>query len=142
MAGKTSFRRNKGFQTTLSTGVPFFCFVVGSFYLLSRFLESNVAVRDTRKNYKSKKQFDIEEEHRKMMSNLNLDDFSLSRIPRPDEETTTTTIASSSSGSNRSNTSNSINSSNSDSNSNSNSSVRRSIGLHKGEISKILAKKE
>lgn len=33
----------------------------------------------------SRRKFDLEEEHRSLMRNLDIDNFSLSRIPRPEE---------------------------------------------------------
>ena len=61
---------------------------VAGMYLLSQFLETRNEIEDKRgiKSI-STRQFNLDEEHKKMMKELgDIDNFTLSRIPRPDGE--------------------------------------------------------
>jgi cytochrome c oxidase assembly protein subunit 16 len=69
----------------LKAGVPLILLVISGSLLLSNFLETQVEMRDKNKKSTTQKQFDLEEEHRKLMKNLDIDNFTLSRIPRPEE---------------------------------------------------------
>lgn len=69
----------------LKAGAPLILLVLSGSLLLSNFLETQVEMRDKNKKSTTQKQFDLEEEHRKLMKNLDIDNFTLSRIPRPEE---------------------------------------------------------
>lgn len=43
-------------------------------------------IKDKRTTSVSTRKFDIDEEHRKLMKKLDIDNFSLSRIPRPETD--------------------------------------------------------
>lgn len=53
---------------------------------MSFFLQSNLDINGTHRKTSSVREFNLEEEHRKMMQKLDIDNYSLSRIPRPEEE--------------------------------------------------------
>lgn len=69
-------------------GAPLILFLIGGSVLLSQFLDTHMELKDKQNNSKTTRNFDLEEEHRALMKKLDLDNFSLSRIPRPagDEE--------------------------------------------------------
>eukprot|EP00603_Paraphysomonas_imperforata_P001459 CAMPEP_0114428748 /NCGR_PEP_ID=MMETSP0103-20121206/9103_1 /TAXON_ID=37642 ORGANISM="Paraphysomonas imperforata, Strain PA2" /NCGR_SAMPLE_ID=MMETSP0103 /ASSEMBLY_ACC=CAM_ASM_000201 /LENGTH=102 /DNA_ID=CAMNT_0001598009 /DNA_START=20 /DNA_END=331 /DNA_ORIENTATION=- len=69
----------------LLTGIPFVCSVIGGSYFLSTFTKSQTDMNDKRTTSKSKRKFDIDEEHKKIVAQLNIDDYQLSRVPRPEE---------------------------------------------------------
>ena len=78
----------KGSKLLYTAGIPLFCFVVGGSYVLSQFLQTNLEIKDKRQNTTiSTRKFNLEEEHKNLMKNLDIDNFSLSRIPRPEENT-------------------------------------------------------
>ena len=54
--------------------------------MLSTFMQTHMEMKDRKEKSTTKRTFDIEEEHRKMMKQLDIDNYSLSRIPRPEEE--------------------------------------------------------
>jgi hypothetical protein len=70
-------------------GVPLLLFMIGGTYFLSVFTNARIEIKDQQqgkgKNSQTIRNFDLEEEHKNLMSKLNLDDFSLSRIPRPED---------------------------------------------------------
>jgi len=71
----------------LKTGLPFVVLVVGGSLFLSNFTQTGVDLRDQRNKSSSEHHFNLEEENKKLLKKLDIDNFSLSRIPRPDEET-------------------------------------------------------
>jgi DNA-directed RNA polymerase subunit H (RpoH/RPB5) len=77
--------RRKGQNLFLTAGAPLVVFILGSSYGLSIFTQTQYEVRDKQTNSVSTRKFDLEEEHKKLMSKLDIDNFTLSRIPRPDE---------------------------------------------------------
>lgn len=83
----------------LRTGLPLVVLVVGGSWFLSNFTQTAVELKDQRNRSSSERQFDLEEENKKLIKQLDIDNFSLSRIPRPDEVADST----SSSGSPKSN---------------------------------------
>jgi len=68
------------------TGVPLVLFMLGGSYFLSVFLGTQVEVKDKNNQSKSIRKFDLEEEHKQLMKKLDIDGYSLSRIPRPEDE--------------------------------------------------------
>lgn len=61
-------------------------FIVGGSVALSNFMQTHYDLKDKAKKSTTTRKFDLEEEHAKMMKQLNVNDFSLSRIPRPEEQ--------------------------------------------------------
>ena len=60
-------------------------FIVGGSVALGNFMQTHFDLKDKAKNTTTTRKFDLEEEHSRMMKQLNVQDFSLSRIPRPEE---------------------------------------------------------
>ena len=54
--------------------------------MLATFMQTHMEMKDRKEQSTTVRKFDIEEEHRKLMKQLDIDNFSLSRIPRPEEE--------------------------------------------------------
>jgi hypothetical protein len=79
----------RGSKLFLRIGIPLFGFIVGGTFVLSTFLETSIELKDKRNGTGtasiSQRKFDLEEEHRKMMQNLDIDNYKLSKIPRPDD---------------------------------------------------------
>ena len=69
-------------------GIPLMAFIAGGSYFLSIFMTTHMEVKDKQGNTSagSQRTFDLEEERRHILKKLDIDSFSLSRIPRPDEE--------------------------------------------------------
>ena len=71
----------------IQAGIPLISFLLGGSYFLTNFVETGLQIKDSNQGKSiSKRKFDIEEEHKKLMKNLDIDNFSLSRIPRPEDE--------------------------------------------------------
>ena len=71
------------------TGAPLVLLLLGGSYFLGEFVSTQMEVKD--KNNQSKgstRKFDLEEEHKVLMKKLDIDNFTLSRIPRPEEDRT------------------------------------------------------
>jgi hypothetical protein len=68
-------------------GIPFVLFLVGGLFFLTEFVQTQVEVKDKRVSGSSKSQrlAELEEEHRIMMQKIDLDNYTLSRIPRAEE---------------------------------------------------------
>lgn len=62
-----------------------FGFVVVGSGALSVFMENHYEVKDRRHGSISERKFDLKKEHDSMVKSLDIDNYSLSRIPRPDE---------------------------------------------------------
>mmetsp|Transcript_1563 Transcript_1563/g.2503 ORF Transcript_1563/g.2503 Transcript_1563/m.2503 type:complete len:92 (+) Transcript_1563:87-362(+) len=67
------------------TGIPFILVVVGGSFFLSKFSSTQFEIRDQLSKSVSTRKFDLEEEHKKIMRELDIDNYKLSRIARPDE---------------------------------------------------------
>ena len=79
--------RRNGFRTFLSVGLPMVGLLGGGVYFLSTFVQTNIDIRDIKHGKtKTHRQLSLEEEYNNIMKNLDIDNFSLSRIPKPDEE--------------------------------------------------------
>ena len=70
----------------LSAGVPMLILLVSGTYFLSVFLDTHMKIKDSKNQSISTRKFNLEEEHKKVMKDLDLENFSLSRIPRPGED--------------------------------------------------------
>lgn len=73
----------------LRVGIPMMVFMVGGSWFLSTFMQTHMEIKDKQNKPTHIRQFNLEEENRKLLKKLDIDNFSLSRIPRPDEEETT-----------------------------------------------------
>jgi Cytochrome c oxidase assembly protein COX16 len=83
---KTGPRRPSG-STFAKAGVPLVAMVLGCTYFLTQFLQTHMEIKDKRSGKSSsQRKFDLDEEHRLLMKKLDIENFSLSRIPRPEEE--------------------------------------------------------
>jgi hypothetical protein len=80
--------RRNGLRTVVKVGLPMVLLLTGGSYLLSTFTATQFEQKDKRMKKTSKKVHAIEEEHKRMMAKLNIDDYALSRIPRPNEPDT------------------------------------------------------
>ena len=77
-------RKSSG-NIMLTAGAPMVIFIVGGSVALGNFMQTHFDLKDKAKNSTTTRKFDLEEEHSRMMKQLNVQDFSLSRIPRPEE---------------------------------------------------------
>lgn len=78
--------REKERQKLLNVGVPLILFMFGGTYFLSVFMDTKMEMKDRQMgNSTSIQKFDLEEEHKALMAQLATKDFSLSRIPRPED---------------------------------------------------------
>lgn len=82
-----NLRKKRQNQQLIYIGAPLLIFLLGGSYFLSIFMETHYELKDKQNDSKSVRKFDLEEEHRKLMKSLDIDSFTLSRIPRPEEET-------------------------------------------------------
>jgi hypothetical protein len=48
-------------------------------------MQTHYELKDKGNNSKSQRKFDLEEEHNKLIKSLDIDNYSLSRIPRPED---------------------------------------------------------
>jgi hypothetical protein len=78
-------RRRGGSNKFFTVGVPLIIFCVGGYLFLAEFMKTHVQVKDQKQKATNTKQFEIEEEYKKMMSGLDIENYSLSAIPRPGE---------------------------------------------------------
>jgi hypothetical protein len=70
-------------------GIPMVAFMLGGSLVLSEFMQTHMELKDKKVSSKSQRKFDLEEERKSMLGKLDLErDYTLSRIPRPDEEGT------------------------------------------------------
>lgn len=76
--------RARGAGALAKAGVPMIAFMVGGSFLLAHFMQTHMEIKDKRQTSVSKRKFDLEEEHKSLMKKLDIDNFSLSRIPRPE----------------------------------------------------------
>ena len=77
-------RKSSG-NIMLTAGAPMVIFIVGGSVALGNFMQTHFDLKDKAKNSTTTRKFDLQEEHSRMMKQLNVQDFSLSRIPRPEE---------------------------------------------------------
>lgn len=75
----------EGRRKLVTVGIPMVLFVLGGSYMLSVFLETHMEIKDKQNKSTTVRKFNLEEEHKALMAKLDIENFSLSRIPRPDE---------------------------------------------------------
>jgi hypothetical protein len=78
--------RRDGGLAIAKAGAPLVVMIVAGAYGLSIFMQTHMEYKDQKGRTISKREFTLEEEHKKMMEKLNIRDYTLSRIPRPGEE--------------------------------------------------------
>eukprot|EP00614_Pseudopedinella_elastica_P033702 CAMPEP_0172625488 /NCGR_PEP_ID=MMETSP1068-20121228/144132_1 /TAXON_ID=35684 /ORGANISM="Pseudopedinella elastica, Strain CCMP716" /LENGTH=75 /DNA_ID=CAMNT_0013434801 /DNA_START=51 /DNA_END=278 /DNA_ORIENTATION=+ len=66
-----------------SKGLPLVLFVVGGSYSLSYFVQGHVEAKDVRVKTSSQREFNLEEEHRKAIGKLNIDEYDMVPVPKP-----------------------------------------------------------
>lgn len=76
-------KAEQGRKKLIYIGAPLILFLIGGSVLLSEFLGTHMELKDKQNKSTTERNFDLEEEHKTLMKKLNIDDFSLSRIPRP-----------------------------------------------------------
>mmetsp|Transcript_19681 Transcript_19681/g.25442 ORF Transcript_19681/g.25442 Transcript_19681/m.25442 type:complete len:129 (-) Transcript_19681:106-492(-) len=70
----------------LRAGVPLICLVTGGSYLLSTFVQGKVEAKDAKQKSLTNRQFDLEEEYKTAMKELNVEESYIpKRIPRPED---------------------------------------------------------
>ena len=69
----------------MRAGVPLIAFVLGTTYAISIMVDTHVEAKDRKDAKVSIRKFNLDEEHRTMMQSLDIDNYQLSRIPRPGE---------------------------------------------------------
>lgn len=84
---RTKFNKFSKNNKFLTAGVPFLALVIGSTLFLSNFMETHMSLKDKQNSSKTQRKFDLDEEHAKIMKQLDIENFKLSRIPRPGEDT-------------------------------------------------------
>lgn len=78
--------RDKERKKLLYVGVPLLLFMFGGTYFLSIFMDTKMEIKDRQMGSSTSIQkFDLEEEHKNLMAQLATKEFSLSRIPRPED---------------------------------------------------------
>jgi len=78
--------RTVGHSVLIKAGVPMVALMLGGSWALSQFMQTHMDIKDQRNQSVSKRKFDLEEEHRMLMKKLgDTENFTLSRIPRPEE---------------------------------------------------------
>jgi Cytochrome c oxidase assembly protein COX16 len=77
--------KTSGSKILMTAGIPMIAFIVGGSLALSNFMQTHYELKDKAKKSTTQRKFDLEEEHSKMMKQLKVENFSLSRIPRPEE---------------------------------------------------------
>jgi hypothetical protein len=93
----------KGFQTFMKVGFPMLAFTIGGFAMLNVFMQTSIEVKDKNITSTSLRIHQLEgeafslklqinshfspnsEENKNLLGRLDIDNYSLSRIPRPDE---------------------------------------------------------
>jgi hypothetical protein len=80
------FRRKKS-NPFMVAGIPMLLFLGGGLFGLSHFMGTHMELKDKKVSSQSVRQYSIEEEREKMIAKLDIENYTLSRIPRPGEET-------------------------------------------------------
>ncbi|OQR81349.1 hypothetical protein THRCLA_23394 [Thraustotheca clavata] len=78
--------RRQSKNTFVRVGLPFVIFVVGGFAGLQHFVGGKFEKRDMLVKSQNEHAFNLDEEHRKMMQKIKVDDFEIKRIPNPGED--------------------------------------------------------
>ena len=69
----------------MQAGVPMIIFIVGGSVGLSAFMQTHYELKDKKLNTQTVRNYDLAAEHAAMMKKLDVENFTLSRIPRPEE---------------------------------------------------------
>ena len=77
--------RSSGSRIMMHAGAPMIIFILGGSFALSTFMQTHYDIKDKASNTQTTRKFDLDEEHAAMMKKLDIANFSLSRIPRPEE---------------------------------------------------------
>ena len=77
---------NKKFLPFMSVGIPMLFLCFGGVYMISKFQQTKNEIKDKKEGSISTRKFNLEEEHKMISEKLNIDDYKLSRIPRPEGE--------------------------------------------------------
>eukprot|EP01038_Epipyxis_sp_PR26KG_P012931 gene12931-17333_t len=80
-------KRQSDLSKLLYGGLPMIILIIGGSYFLSVFTSTHVELKDRHNSSVSTRKFDIEQEHKEILKNLDIDNYKLSRIPRPEDET-------------------------------------------------------
>ena len=81
-------------HTAVKVGIPLLGFMLGGYYVLSEFMQTHMELKDKKASSVTQRSFDLDEERRKMLQKLDLDNsYVLSRIPRKEEEEKQTSLA-------------------------------------------------
>ena len=86
MSSSARLRPRPRGSAVAKAGAPFVLLIVAGAYGLSVFMQTHYEYKDKKGGTISKREFTLEEEHKKMMEKLNIHEYTLSRIPRPGEE--------------------------------------------------------
>lgn len=83
--------RPSGYVLAGRVGIPLVGFLCAGMYLMSTFMTTafETGERSLGKASKSTRKFNMEEEYKNMMKSLDIDNYKLSRIPRPDDDKNT-----------------------------------------------------
>ena len=83
---RQQLKRENERKKLVYVGAPLILFMLGGTYFLSVFLDTKMELKDRQMgNSTTIKKFDLDEEHKVLMKKLASKDFSLSRIPRPED---------------------------------------------------------
>ena len=64
-------------------GVPLVVFVAAGSWALSKFVQGRVEAKDLHVRTQTERQFNLEQEHETIMRKLDVDNYRVTRIPRP-----------------------------------------------------------
>ena len=78
-------RRSSGAQIAFRVGIPLIGFLCSGVYVLSTFFKTANERKDKERQSMTIRKYNLEEEHKQIMKSLDIDDYKLSRIPRPDD---------------------------------------------------------
>ena len=84
MAGRVRIKSSRT-SVLWKTGLPLILFVCGGSYALSNFTQTHVEMKDKLIQSSSTRKFDLEEEHKRLMQKLDIENYTLSRVPRPED---------------------------------------------------------
>ena len=70
-------------NTFVQKGLPLIVFMIGGTYTLSTFVQGQTDAKDMRYKSQSKKQYTLEEEHKKAMAKLDISDYKMVPVPKP-----------------------------------------------------------
>ncbi|TYZ62469.1 hypothetical protein PybrP1_005590 [[Pythium] brassicae (nom. inval.)] len=77
---KKKVSRDSRFATV---GLPLLLFVAGGYFALTQFVGGKFEARDHMIKSNTTREFDLEEEHKKITKKLVLDDFEIKPVPKP-----------------------------------------------------------